>query len=246
MAVVSVDASQWGLAKGHADWLFEQSLWTNNSQTRTSIKAFPQAPELVVSFNHGEYRQHQEWYWNYSWPRERERGLPDCEDNLHAGVIKVNLSNSESVTICASLSSDTPDQVPDIDQIVEQVAHHHKELMDKAGGVNARLNEISQELAVLETAANGSNGLEDLKQLVLAADSFVVKRASTDSPSIIAGYHWFNDWGRDSMISLPGLALATGRFDIAKRIDIAHYFFGRLWHNFFDCEFVINKREIAS
>ncbi|MBX9876992.1 MAG: amylo-alpha-1,6-glucosidase [Candidatus Obscuribacterales bacterium] len=207
-----------GETHGDTGRLFEQSLWTNNSQTRCSMKANSEAPELVVSFNHGEYREHQEWYWNYFWPREKERGLPDSEDNLHAGEIKVNLSNGESITICASLAADAPHHVDDIDQIVEQIAGYHKELMHNASKVNPHLNEIRQELAILESAANGSSGFEDLKQLILAADSFVVQRASTDSPSIIAGYHWFNDWGRDSMISLPGLALATGRLDTAKGI----------------------------
>lgn len=57
-----------------------------------------------------------------------------------------------------------------------------------------------------------------LKWLVLATDMFVVNRASTKGKSIIAGYHWFEDWGRDTLISLPGLTLATGRFDDARKI----------------------------
>jgi len=70
------------------------------------------------------------------------------------------------------------------------------------------------------------NQFEDwLKWLVLATDAFIVNRASTQSKSVIAGYHWFNDWGRDSLISLPGLTLVTGRFDDAKQIllTFAHY-----------------------
>lgn len=57
-----------------------------------------------------------------------------------------------------------------------------------------------------------------LKWLIQAADSFIVKRASTKKKSIIAGYHWFDDWGRDALISLPGLALVTGRFEDAQEI----------------------------
>ena len=57
-----------------------------------------------------------------------------------------------------------------------------------------------------------------LKWLVLAADSFIVNRESTKTKSVIAGYHWFEDWGRDSLISLPGLTLVTGRFDDARQI----------------------------
>lgn len=61
--------------------------------------------------------------------------------------------------------------------------------------------------------------MEDwLKWLLLAADSFIVNRKSTQKKSVIAGYHWFEDWGRDSLISLPGLTLVTGRFDDAKEI----------------------------
>jgi len=57
-----------------------------------------------------------------------------------------------------------------------------------------------------------------LKWLVLATDSFIVNRGSAKTKSVIAGYHWFEDWGRDSLISLPGLTLITGRFDDAKQI----------------------------
>jgi predicted glycogen debranching enzyme len=53
-----------------------------------------------------------------------------------------------------------------------------------------------------------------LRDLMSAADPFIVKRG--DRKTIIAGYPWFSDWGRDTMISLPGLTLATGHPEIAK------------------------------
>jgi glycogen debranching enzyme len=59
--------------------------------------------------------------------------------------------------------------------------------------------------------------------LVRAAGQFIVRRGS--QTSVIAGYHWFGDWGRDTMIALPGLTLATGRYDAARSIlqDFAGY-----------------------
>ena len=58
---------------------------------------------------------------------------------------------------------------------------------------------------------------ETIQQLTLAADQFIVKRGE-DLKTVIAGYHWFTDWGRDTMISLPGLTLSTGRYEDAKKI----------------------------
>ena len=57
-----------------------------------------------------------------------------------------------------------------------------------------------------------SNAPQWIEQLVLAADAFIVARAVDGAPgsTVIAGYHWFGDWGRDTMIALPGLALSTG------------------------------------
>ena len=54
------------------------------------------------------------------------------------------------------------------------------------------------------------------EKLVISTDNFIIKKGS--GKSVIAGYHWFGDWGRDTLISLPGLTLVTGRFDIAKAI----------------------------
>jgi predicted glycogen debranching enzyme len=60
-----------------------------------------------------------------------------------------------------------------------------------------------------------------VKQLVLAADQFIVNRPLKEDPdacSLIAGYHWFGDWGRDTMIALPGLTISTGQTEIARNV----------------------------
>lgn len=63
-------------------------------------------------------------------------------------------------------------------------------------------------------------GLKDqlARQLVLAADAYIARRDSTNGKTILAGYPLFSDWGRDTMISLPGCCLSTGRYEDAKSI----------------------------
>ncbi|WP_242053570.1 amylo-alpha-1,6-glucosidase [Nostoc sp. FACHB-888] len=63
------------------------------------------------------------------------------------------------------------------------------------------------------------------QQLLKASDQFIVYRASIAGPTVIAGYHWFNDWGRNTLIALPGLALVPRRFDVAKGLlrTFGHY-----------------------
>jgi hypothetical protein len=81
------------------------------------------------------------------------------------------------------------------------------------------------EADLLERWARGWSGAATapswIRQLALGADQFVARRPLPDEPAgmtVIAGYHWFGDWGRDTMISLPGLALATGRPELAARV----------------------------
>jgi predicted glycogen debranching enzyme len=95
--------------------------------------------------------------------------------------------------------------------------------------INAlRLNELKHREGLIAKFRNQCSDITSenwLKWLVLATDSFVVNRKSTNTKSVIAGYPWFEDWGRDSLISLPGLTLITGRFEDAKQILLTfkHY-----------------------
>jgi predicted glycogen debranching enzyme len=80
----------------------------------------------------------------------------------------------------------------------------------------SRSAEIRRRAAIV-TAAPSDDAL--VRSLVQAADQFIVRRGA--EKTVIAGYHWFSDWGRDTMIALPGLALATGRYDDARGILLA-------------------------
>ena len=88
--------------------------------------------------------------------------------------------------------------------------------------------ELNRRISLIKQFQKNNINLEIdnwLKWIIQAADSFIVHRASTGKKSVIAGYDWFDDWGRDALISLPGLTLVTGKFEEAKEIllTFGHY-----------------------
>lgn len=183
--------------RGANEWRFEQHISGNG----VNVKAFDSARGLRISFDEGSYKGDGSWYWNYQWPREWERGLDDREDNYHLGALEVELTAGKTFTVCGSLLAPLGDELPTAEHVsatnaLKAVVGHQKELLRLAGNPKSAF----------------------LRNLVLACDQFVVDRKSTQAHSIIAGYHWFGDWGRDSMISMPGLTLTTGRADVARGI----------------------------
>ena len=76
--------------------------------------------------------------------------------------------------------------------------------------------EFEREILRRNAVLNRANLPENFSPIILSADEFVVKRGNLKS--IIAGYHWFSDWGRDTIISLPGIALVTSRYELAREI----------------------------
>lgn len=142
------------------------------------------------------------WYRGFDLAQERARGLTDQEDHIQTGVFEATLSVGETLRFAASANAPPVDTAPD-----------------------GHFAEIARQQTLLEAwdkaRPAGPAVPAWINRLVLAADQFVVRRALRDGSgghTIIAGYHWFADWGRDTMISLPGLTIATGRADIAASI----------------------------
>lgn len=148
-----------------------------------SIQPYGDLPALHFAHNAASVETGgADWYRNFEFSREQERGLDFQEDLFNPCVLR--FSAVETATVIAST-----------------------EVRDCASAKALRRQEIDRRSALGSTT------------LLAAADQFIVERGEYNS--IIAGYHWFCDWGRDTMISLPGLTLATNRFGVAKNILLA-------------------------
>ena len=146
----------------------------------------------------GSFHGAGDWYWNFRHRAEAERGLDSEEDLYCPGRFVATLKPGEHMTLVLDAGLKVPPLAAEAVQAQER----------------------SRRTRVLH--ALPGNAPEWIRQLTLAADQFLVARASADRPgggtTVIAGYPWFGDWGRDTMIAMPGLTLATGRLQDAASI----------------------------
>jgi len=161
----------------------------------TRLSAVPEVPDLLLHISEGEYIPGDGWYRGLFYAAERERGQHPYEDHYLPGEFAVPLAPGEekTVTVVASVEDTAPP--PDGPALLAAEMLRLWNLSERAGF---------------------EDGLA--RRLALSADSFIVQRRSTGTKTVIAGYPWFNDWGRDTMIALPGLTLVTGRFEDAAEI----------------------------
>ncbi len=170
------------------------------------INAFDGGTPFYLLSAGAEFETRHEWHRDCFLPLAKYRGLDDHEDHLLAAVFSTELALNQSVTLVLTTNTDAQ---PDGSRAWEEHAEHEKKLFAKWTSHDAQA---------------ASSAPDWVQPLILAADQFIVRRSLPEEPdgqSIIAGYHWFGDWGRDTMIALPGLTLTTGRTDIARKILLA-------------------------
>jgi predicted glycogen debranching enzyme len=152
------------------------------------VKPTDETPILYFTHNAVSVEKTGFWYNNFEYAIERERGFDYTEDLFQPFVLTFDLS--EDVVVVASTE---PQKLSD--------------------ALSFRMTEIARrEALILQSQVK----TDFAKNLVVAADQFIVSRG--EGKTVIAGYPWFSDWGRDTMIALNGLTLATNREEIAKQI----------------------------
>ncbi|NBC01387.1 MAG: glycogen debranching protein [Bacteroidetes bacterium] len=161
------------------------------------VQAFDGAAPLFLKCTAADATPAHDWYHDFYLATEAYRGLDAQEDHLHAATFRAELTPGASVTLVLSTEADAP-----------------------LDGAAALQQTYARDEQLLQQADLG-DGPAYIQQLIRAADQFVVARSTDDVPdgrSIIAGYPWFGDWGRDTMMALPGLTLVTGRPAVAATI----------------------------
>ncbi len=165
------------------------------------LRIFDEAIPFYIFSDRAQITPQFDWYEGFLLDQEEYRGQNDVEeDHIYAAHMRIVLQPGETVAIVASTDAGAS---LDSEAAYVQRQAYETSLLEKARSVH-------------------STPLSDpMQQLILSADQFIVKRPTQKMPdgrSIIAGYHWFSDWGRDTMIALPGLTLSTGQPEVAATI----------------------------
>lgn len=157
---------------------------------------------VYMNLSEGRYIEHQnDTFRDMFYIEEQKRGFYPKENHSVTGVYEVDLQPNEEKEIYF---------VCGFEENIEEV--NLKKIIQKETN---RINKIIENAQIPE---NSKEKRELAKELIKASDQFIVYRPTFKLHTIIAGYPWFLDWGRDSLISFEGLLLKTKRYDLAKEI----------------------------
>ena len=168
---------------------FDRQLELSAQDQAVAMRPYESMPPIHLRAD-GRFCADENWYLGFRWPIEAERGLDAGEDAFCPGYFCLSLEAGAPQLVVASTQAV---DLPAARAARQTVIDHKRDLIGDADWHDAGA------------------------RLKLGADQFIVKRAD-GAHTVLAGYPWFTDWGRDTMIALPGLCLTTGRFDIAASI----------------------------
>jgi predicted glycogen debranching enzyme len=172
----------------HQNGLLDPQLQTEHSLV--SMQPYAGLPRLYFAHNAEATAPEGYWYRNFFYRVEHDRGLDAKEDLFNPLVLRWTLNQDQPAVVLASL-----------------------EKQDIRNAAEFRGKELKRRE---ELKARAPNSDSFVQALTVAADQYLVRRG--EDWTVIAGYPWFTDWGRDTMIALPGLTLFTGNTEIARGI----------------------------
>lgn len=176
------------LMKNLGEYKYEVIL---SDETTVVVQLKHHAPPVYFTFSSGSFNTKSDWYYDFEYYHEKDRGLDYREDAITVGSLEVKLQSGEKLHLAFS----------DEDSFNNFLTIESKQHRTKTNS---------------ENPANDINLF--ISDLIKSGEQFIVRRESSQSHSIIAGYHWFTDWGRDTMIAMRGLVIANGKKEIAESI----------------------------
>ncbi len=182
---------------------FELRQDINKNKVKVIINGQSETP-IYMNLTQGEYIKHQSDQFNNMYYIEEEKRGMSAEENLAVpGRYEVELkpNKEENITFICSLE----ENIEEINgkEIIEQEIKRIDNLIDKSKLADIKNKEL-------------------IKDYIIASDNFIVYRPAFALYTIIAGYPWFLDWGRDSLIAFEGLLLLANRFEIAKEVLLTY------------------------
>jgi predicted glycogen debranching enzyme len=153
-----------------------------------SVQPHGELPRLYFYTKPDAIETKSDWYYRFTYPIEEERGLDFEEDLFTPFEMMFRIPKEQTAFIVVSTEKKSD---VDAQKLAAREQQRRRQFADKRDPVR--------------------------EALVIAADSFIARRGK-DNLTVLAGFPWFTDWGRDTMIALPGLTLASGRFDVARKI----------------------------
>ena len=147
---------------------------------------------IFFSYSGGNFVDAKYWFKNIEYAIEQFRGMDFAEDVCSTGYLDVELEAGENVFLVFSTDKEVLERDPA--QLKKKEEKYNRSILPK---------DVDDEF---------------VSDLLYAGEQFIVHRKSTNSHSIIAGYHWFSDWSRDTMIAVLGLCIATNKKKVANSI----------------------------
>ena len=161
----------------------------------------------------GEFFEQPVWIERIRYREEEKRGEASSDDYYQPGYFQVDVPPTNEKEFAVITTSNKNEQ--QTEQTLTLIGQSVSEIRLLRELEIRRRNSFLADFYRLHPALAANNWW--LSWIILATDSFVVQN-STNKHSIIAGYHWFEIWGRDAFIALPGLMLITSRFEDAKNV----------------------------
>lgn len=188
---------------------FEVQQTTNKTKVKLVIDGNSQTP-IYMNLSEGEYIQHQnDTFSNMFYIEEEKRGFYPEENHVVPGVYEIQIpakTEKEIFFVCS------------LEENIEQ-----KSVRKFINNEIIRLGEMFNESLLIDNRKQKKTTKEIEKDdliitYLMATDNFVVYRPSFNLHTIMAGYPWFLDWGRDTLIAFEGILLIPKRFEIAKEV----------------------------